>query len=66
MDKELYESKKRIQKTKKVAANASKVFEVMKTMQAMKLTTEDNQPGQVLDRLFIGSIGCAYNEKSLQ
>lgn len=45
MDKELYESKKRIQKTKKVAANASKVFEVMKTMQAMKLTTEDNQPG---------------------
>ena len=49
-----------------MTANASKVFEIMKAMSAMKLTSEDNQPGRVLDRLFIGSIGCAYNEKSLQ
>ena len=42
MDKELYESKKRIQKTKLMTANASKVFEIMKAMSAMKLTSEDS------------------------
>ena len=49
-----------------MTANASKVFEIMKAMSAMKLTSEDNQPGKVLDRLYIGSIGCPYNEQSLQ
>ena len=65
MDKEVYESKKRIQKAKLMTANATKVFEIMKAMSAMKLTNEDNKPGRVLDRLFVGSIGCAYNEESL-
>lgn len=66
MDKEVYESKKRIQKAKLMTANATKVFEIMKAMSAMKLTNEDNKPGRVLDRLFVGSIGCAYNEESLK
>jgi hypothetical protein len=38
----------------------------MKALTAMKLTKEDNQPGEVFPELFIGSIGAAYNQKSLQ
>jgi hypothetical protein len=38
---------------------------VMKALTAMKLTKEDQVPGEVIDGLFIGSVGAAYNQKSL-
>ena len=38
----------------------------MKALTAMKLTKEDSVPGAVLPELFIGSVGAAYNLKSLQ
>ena len=37
----------------------------MKALTAMKLTKEDSVPGAVLPELFIGSVGAAYNLKSL-
>ena len=35
------------------------------SLTAMKLTKEDQTPGEVIDGLFIGSVGAAYNQKSL-
>ena len=37
----------------------------MKALTAMKLTKNDNMPAKVLDQLFIGSVGAAYNSKAL-
>jgi hypothetical protein len=31
-------------------------------MTAIKLTKKDCNPGKVLENLYIGSIGCAYNK----
>lgn len=44
---------------------AKKLMAVMKALTAMKLTKEDQTPGEVIDGLFIGSVGAAYNQKSL-
>ena len=61
------EEEEEIKETKpKVALNQGQVHELMKALTAMKLTKEDNVPGQVFPELFIGSIGAAYNQKSLQ
>lgn len=38
----------------------------MKALTAMKLTKEDPIPGEVYPDLFLGSIGAAYNKKTLQ
>ena len=32
----------------------------------MKLTKNDNQPAEIVNRVFLGSIGCAFNKESLQ
>ena len=39
---------------------------MMKALTTMKLTKEDNEPGEVFPELFIGSIGAAYNKESLK
>lgn len=44
---------------------AKKLMAVMKALTAMKLTKEDQTPGEVIDGLFIGSVGAAFNQKSL-
>jgi hypothetical protein len=44
---------------------AKKLMAVMKALTAMKLTKEDQTPGEVIDGLFIGSVGAAYNQTSL-
>jgi hypothetical protein len=31
----------------------------------MKLCRDDNQPAEILDRLYLGSIGAAFNKESL-
>jgi len=38
----------------------------MKALTAMKLTKEDAEPGKVFEDIFIGSIGCAYNNKKMK
>ena len=35
-------------KIKQMGVNASKVFEIMKTLQAMKLQKKDSKPGEVI------------------
>ena len=37
----------------------------MKALSAMKLTKNDGVPAKVLDNLYIGSVGSAYNSKAL-
>jgi|LakMenEpi03Aug12_release.lakeMendotaPanAssembly.Ray.scaffolds.fasta_scaffold4025339_1 hypothetical protein len=44
---------------------ASKLYEVIKALTAMKLTKEDKNPGAVFSDLYIGSIGAAYNKDML-
>ena len=67
-NKELEEKLKEdsVGKIKQMGANASKVFEIMKTLQAMKLQKKDSKPGEVIkDKIFIGGVGTAYNKQSL-
>jgi protein-tyrosine phosphatase len=50
-------------KIKQMGVNASKVFEIMKTLQAMKLQKKDSKPGEVIEKqIFIGGVGTAYNK----
>lgn len=37
----------------------------MKALTAMKLTKEDNTPGEVLPYLYLGGIGTAYNKETM-
>jgi protein phosphatase slingshot len=39
---------------------------VFKTMTAMKLTREDNIPSEIIEGLYLGSVGAAYSNESLQ
>ncbi len=50
----------------KMTENAKKIYLLIKTMTAMKLTRDDHQPAEVLERLFLGSIGAAFNKESLE
>ena len=50
---------------KKPMLNRDQIYEVMKALTAMKLTKEDNSPGMVFPELYLGSIGAAYNKKTL-
>jgi hypothetical protein len=36
------------------------LYLALKAMTAMKLTREDNQPAEIVERLFLGSIGAAF------
>jgi hypothetical protein len=45
---------------------SDKAMEMIKTLTAIKLCKNDNNPGQVLKNLYIGSIGAAYSDKSLE
>lgn len=38
----------------------------IKAMSAMKLCRNDNEPSEVIQGLYLGSIGSAYNIESLQ
>ena len=42
-----------------------KLYEVMKALTAMKLTKEDQHPGEVYPDIYLGSIGTAYNKEVL-
>jgi len=64
-DKKIEEEKKEAPQKPKAALNHDQIYQVMKALTAMKLTKEDNSPGEVFPELFIGSIGAAYNQKSL-
>lgn len=37
----------------------------IKAMTAMRLTRDDSQPAEIIDRMFLGSIGAAFNKESL-
>jgi hypothetical protein len=37
----------------------------IKAMTAMKLTREDKEPAEIIPGLYLGSIGCAFNQESL-
>ena len=41
------------------------LYLAMKAMTAMKLTKTDNEPAEVVERLYLGSIGAAFNKESL-
>ena len=38
----------------------------IKAMTAMKLTREDKEPAEIMPGLYLGSVGCAFNQESLQ
>ncbi len=37
----------------------------IKSMVAMKLTREDNEPSEIVPHIYLGSVGCAFDKKSL-
>ncbi len=41
------------------------LYIALKAMTAMKLSRDDNQPAEIVDRVFLGSIGAAFNKESL-
>ena len=41
------------------------LYLAIKAMTAMKLSKDDNQPAEIVDRLFLGSVGAAFNKDSL-
>lgn len=41
------------------------LYLAIKAMTAMKLSREDNQPAEIVDRVFLGSVGAAFNKDSL-
>ena len=42
------------------------LYLAIKAMTAMKLSKEDNQPAEIVERVFLGSVGAAFNKESLQ
>lgn len=50
----------------KMKVKAEMLYQALKAMTAMKLCRDDNQPAQIIDRLYLGSIGAAFNKESLQ
>ena len=50
---------------KKKSDKAEMLYLALKAMTAMKLTREDNQPAEIVERLFLGSIGAAFSKESL-
>ena len=54
------------QKAAEKKVDHDKVYQVMKILTAMKLVKEDGVPKEVTPELYIGSIGAAYNKKSLE
>lgn len=56
----------KIKSAEMLGVNAVKVYEIMKTLTAMKLQKKDSIPGMVIkDKLYIGGIGTAYNKEAL-
>jgi hypothetical protein len=49
----------------KMSADAKKLYVLIKTMTALRLKRDDSQPAEVVDRLFLGSVGAAFNKESL-
>ena len=39
---------------------------MFKTMTAIKLAKDDKTPAEIVDGLYLGSIGAAYNKESLE
>jgi len=37
----------------------------MKAMTAMRLSRDDSQPAEIVDRLYLGSVGAAFSKDSL-
>ena len=51
----------------KMSENAKKLYLALKAMTAMKLCKTDGKPAEILEgRLYLGSIGVAFNKESLQ
>ena len=50
---------------KKMSDKAKMLYLAIKAMTAMKLTKDDNQPAEIVDRLYLGSVGAAFNKESL-
>ena len=44
---------------------AKKLYLLIKTMTALRLKRDDAQPAEVIERLFLGSVGAAFNQESL-
>jgi hypothetical protein len=42
-----------------------KLMEIFKAMTAMKLMKTDSQPAEIVERVFLGSVGAAFNKDSL-
>jgi len=49
----------------KVMIKAQKIMEIFKAMTAMKLMKTDAQPAEIVERVFLGSVGAAFNKDSL-
>ena len=45
---------------------AKMLYLAIKAMTAMKLAKEDNQPAEIVERVFLGSVGAAFNKDSLK
>ena len=41
------------------------LYLAIKAMTAMRLGRDDNQPAEIVDRLFLGSVGAAFSKESL-
>ena len=41
------------------------LYIAIKAMAAMKLSKNDNQPSEIVERVFLGSVGAAFNKESL-
>ena len=49
-----------------MSENAQKLYLALKAMTAIKLCKTDSQPAEILEgRLYLGSIGAAFNKESL-
>jgi hypothetical protein len=59
------EKKAPIDNEKKMTDRAKILYTALKAMTAMKLSKEDNTPSEVIDRLYLGSVGVAFNKDSL-
>ena len=45
----------------KMTDDAKKLYVLIKTMTALRLKRDDAQPAEVINRLFLGSVGAAFN-----
>jgi hypothetical protein len=43
----------------------AKLMLAIKAMTAMKLTREDNVPALIVQGVYLGSVGCAFNKDAL-